>query len=140
MSSRDETPNLEVMDIEPGAGELDLRDILRRLERTELEMLALKVRTTTLMESSLDGVILVDKRGRILAINSNAAQMFGYERHELLFEMIETLVPEGDREAHLHHRQRFQSRAEVAADGTIGYHGTAGASQRWFAVPHRHQS
>lgn len=38
----------------------DLHEVAARLEWAELELLALKVRSLTLLETSLDGVILVD--------------------------------------------------------------------------------
>jgi len=88
---------------------IDLREVSRRLERAELEVLSLKVRSITLLEASLDGVILVDALGRILAVNSHAADMFGYEPHELLFQMVEVLVPEHQRAAHLHHRRAYNA-------------------------------
>lgn len=97
--------DLEIQMSDPD--KLDLHQLARRLERAELELLALKVQNLTLLETSLDSVLLVDSVGRILAVNAYTCQMFGYSRDELLFQMVEILVPEHQRQAHVHHRKGY---------------------------------
>jgi PAS domain S-box-containing protein len=41
-----------------------------------------------------DPLVIVDTRGRIVAFNSLAERLFGYQRHELLGNGLELLVPE----------------------------------------------
>ncbi len=60
-----------------------------------------------LLESASDGVVVVDQMGRILLVNVQASQMFGYHRDELIGQIIEMLVPEQVRDAHVDHRRRF---------------------------------
>src|SRR5690348_5262188 len=86
---------------------LDLRQIVQRLEQTEVELLAMRTKRLTLLESSLDAVILVDQRGRILNLNPHAAEMFGYTIDELRYKVVEILVPPDQRDAHVHHRRAY---------------------------------
>jgi PAS domain S-box-containing protein len=86
---------------------LDLRQIVARLEQAEIELLAMRTESLTLLESSLDGVILIDQRGRILNLNSHAAEMFGYTIEELRYKIVEILVPADQRDAHVHHRRAY---------------------------------
>jgi PAS domain-containing protein len=72
---------------------LDLNQIVVRLQQAEIELLAMRTKNLTLLESSLDGVILIDQRGRILNLNSHAAEMFGYTIEELRYKIVEILVP-----------------------------------------------
>ena len=44
--------------------------------------------------------------GRILDLNSQATQMFGYERSEIVDRSIEMLVPDTSRARHIQHRRR----------------------------------
>jgi PAS domain S-box-containing protein len=86
---------------------LDLNQINQRLEQAELELLAMRTKGLPLLETALDGVILVDQRGRILNLNSHAAEMFGYSIDELRYKVVEILVPCVQREAHVHHRRAY---------------------------------
>lgn len=86
---------------------LNLSQIVQRLEQTELELLAMRTNSLTLLDSSLDGVILVDQRGRILNLNPHAAEMFGYSIEELRYKVVEILVPPNQRDAHVHHRKAY---------------------------------
>jgi PAS domain S-box-containing protein len=46
-----------------------------------------------LLESASEGIVLVGGGGRIRLVNAKIEQMFGYERHELLGQPIEVLIP-----------------------------------------------
>ena len=63
-----------------------------------------------LLESAPDAMVIVDKRGKIVLINSRTEELFGYQRHELLGHSVEVLVPER------FHGQHFQHRASYFAD------------------------
>jgi diguanylate cyclase (GGDEF)-like protein/PAS domain S-box-containing protein len=60
-----------------------------------------------LLESAPDAIIIVDRIGQIVLVNSQTETMFGYPRAELLGKKIEKLLPERHRAAHLDHRDRF---------------------------------
>lgn len=59
------------------------------------------------LEISPDALVLIDAAGRIEAVNSQAAALFGYLRAELEGEPLERLLPERFHEAHHLHRERF---------------------------------
>lgn len=54
-----------------------------------------------------DGILLVDRQGRIRDLNPQAEELFGYDEDELRGEPVEILVPEGVREAHRRQRRAY---------------------------------
>jgi PAS domain S-box-containing protein len=52
------------------------------------------------VESSPNGMVMVDAQGRIILVNRAVERMFGYRREELLGKTIEVLVPERFRGRH----------------------------------------
>lgn len=54
-----------------------------------------------------DGVIVTDQDGSIEWVNQALAEMFGYERSELMGEALEILVPDDARDAHHEARQAY---------------------------------
>lgn len=59
-------------------------------------------------EAVPDGIVIVDRDGRIRDLNPSAERLFGYVRDELLGSSIEDLVPEGAREVHGREREAYQ--------------------------------
>jgi PAS domain S-box-containing protein len=60
-----------------------------------------------LFESAPDAMLLVDGRGRIMVVNAQAEEMFGYRRRELVGEPVERLMPERYRQVHIEHRAQY---------------------------------
>jgi PAS domain S-box-containing protein len=60
-----------------------------------------------LLESAPDGIVVVDRSGRIAIVNSQTEHIFGYSRHELIGRSIEVLVPDRFRGAHVAHRNGY---------------------------------
>jgi PAS domain S-box-containing protein len=46
------------------------------------------------VEASTSGITLTDATGRIVLVNGKVERMFGYERHELVGQRVELLVPD----------------------------------------------
>lgn len=68
-------------------------------------------------EHSPDATFLVDAEGRILSVNSLAAEMFGYARDELLGKAIETLIPQRFIGRHVGHRVGYMEAPRVRSMG-----------------------
>ncbi len=60
-----------------------------------------------LLEAAPDAVVIVDRTGRILLVNSQTERMFGYRRDELLHQPVEILIPENVRGKHAQHRAAY---------------------------------
>jgi PAS domain S-box-containing protein len=74
----------------------------------------------TLIESAPDAIVGVDAAGRIALVNSQAEQLFGYTRSELLGQSIEILVPESQRAKHAAHRDSYDRHPRVRPMGAAG--------------------
>jgi PAS domain S-box-containing protein len=63
-----------------------------------------------IFQSMTEGIIVVDKEGKILVANPIAEQMFGYDNNELTNMQLEKLLPERYRGRHLSFRDQFNNR------------------------------
>jgi len=54
-------------------------------------------------------MVIVDRTGRIVLVNSETEKTFGYTREELLNQPVEILIPEKFREGHSLHRSAYNS-------------------------------
>jgi len=59
------------------------------------------------VESSPNGMIMVDQTGKIVLVNREVERLFGYGREELLGQSVEVLVPERFRHHHPVYRTEF---------------------------------
>lgn len=60
-----------------------------------------------LLESAPDAMVIVDRSGLIVLVNSRTEELFGYTRKELVRQSVEMLVPERLVEGHRIHRQGY---------------------------------
>ena len=63
--------------------------------------------SSDLLETLPDATVAVDTDGTIVQVNSQAQELFGYEREELIGQKVEILVPDRYRGQHHQHREGF---------------------------------
>ena len=71
------------------------------------ERKAAQERFEALLESAPDGMVVSDKTGNIVLVNSQAETIFGYSREELIGNNVDMLVPEEIRAVHPGKRASF---------------------------------
>ena len=82
-----------------------LHDLSRRVAIEEA-LRKSEERVRSIVESAVDGIIVIDDRGAIQAFNPSAERLFGYRISEVLGRNVNMLMPSPDRERHdgyLHH-------------------------------------
>jgi len=60
-----------------------------------------------LLDTLPDAIVAVDRDGTIVQVNTQAQELFGYNRDELIGQKVEVLVPESYRRQHHRHRENF---------------------------------
>jgi len=82
-------------------------------KRKESAVRASEARNKSVLETSLDCIVMIDAESRILEWNRAAEQTFGYSREEVLNQQLpETIIPPGLREAHRKGMARYLATGE----------------------------
>jgi len=71
----------------------------------------IEARYQDLLDSTPDAIVIVNDIGRILLVNGQAEALFGYHHDELLGDLLECLLPERFRSAHVGHRSGYLSQS-----------------------------
>jgi two-component system sensor kinase FixL len=69
------------------------------------------------LEATFDAVVIMDDRGRILAFNASAEEMFGYRRGDALGRNVSMLMTAVDRLNHDEHLKRYLAGGEARVIG-----------------------
>lgn len=84
-----------------------LQSEISERERVETALRESEEAQRTLFESAPDPIVVVDAEGRIARVNRQAEVMFGYQRSELIGQLVEILVPKRFRDSHARERADY---------------------------------
>lgn len=70
-----------------------------------------------LLESTPDGIVIVNATGRIVLANSQAEALFGYTHGALIGQPVEALLPDRFRDGHVRHRSDYILQPRVRTMG-----------------------
>lgn len=82
------------------------RDVTER-KLNEQKIIAREQQITKILEASPDPLIITDSAARIVSVNKRTEQVFGYQREQLIGQLIEILIPERFRQRHVAMRDGF---------------------------------
>lgn len=83
------------------------RELEARVESRTADLQQAEQKFRRLLEAAPDAIVITDRDGKIVLVNSRAEQLFGYRRDELLGCLIEMLVPLRFRDRHPGHRTDY---------------------------------
>jgi two-component system sensor kinase FixL len=83
-----------------------VRDVSAQ-RRSDSALRTSETRWRSIIDSAVDGIIVIDAKGRIEAFNRGAERLFGYRAIEVLGRNVSMLMPPPDREQHDEYLKRY---------------------------------
>ncbi len=105
-------------------GVLSLSRDIRSQRRAEEAFSASQARWRALLDSAVDGIVVIDARGRIEAFNRAAERLFGYSERDVLGKNVNLLMPSPYQAEHNEYLARYLREGEARIIG-IGREVTA---------------
>jgi PAS domain S-box-containing protein len=120
---------LELFGLRKDGSEFPIEISLSPLETEEGTLVSSAIRDITerkkadkkfreLLESAPDAMVIVDKNGKIVLVNSQTEILFGYHRLQLVGQSVEILVPQRFQNRHPGHRVHYFSDPKTRAMGS----------------------
>lgn len=75
-------------------------NVLEDLQEEKKKIKASEVKLRTIVQSAVDGIIVIDAKGIIDSFNRAAEKIFGYQAHEVIGKNVKVLMPEPYRSQH----------------------------------------
>ena len=88
-----------------------------RSRQSEINEVLLARMQTQLVESAPNGMLMTNQEGVLTMVNGQIERWFGYDRHELLGQPVELLLPERFRAQHPAHRAGFYNNPQARVMG-----------------------
>jgi PAS domain S-box-containing protein len=101
------TAQLEQMNEQLTSREIELKGSNAELAASNAALSESKEKFKGLLESAPDAMVIVNSEGKIVLVNSQTEQVFGYSSKEMLNQEVEMLLPKRYREKHPDHRIAF---------------------------------
>ncbi|MFO0720775.1 MAG: PAS domain S-box protein [Nitrospira sp.] len=76
-------------------------------KHAELAWRESEARMRSIFESAIEGIVVIDEKGRIESVNAALLQLLGYEAHELIGQNISLIMPEPYRANHSHYLANY---------------------------------
>ncbi len=93
-----------------------IRDISVRKD-AEAHLAEMEGRYRGLLEAAPEAIVISDPAGRILLVNAQMEEVFGYRREELIGQAVELLVPERFRAKHPEYRGGYHAHPRARSMG-----------------------